>query len=461
MENQYDVLIIGGGPGGSAAAITAAKAGLKVCLFEKAVHPRFHIGETLLPRLMDALQELDLLEDLKKIPTITKVGAEFNMGNDFTPMNFYFRDGLLGGQPVFNVERAHLDKMMIDAARRAGAEVHENTTVKKILKLEEGACELQVGTEVYRGRMLLDASGHSTMVGRHFNRRQNFDDPELQKVAYFNHFEGVETSTPDRFPCIVMCKEGWFWLIQVNETRMSVGFVTRPSFVKELNVPPDRILNWAIKRCPVVRHRMRNATGPTTNLVLADFSYTCKPFAGPGYFLIGDAGCFLDPIFSTGVTLATVGGIDAAKHTVNILSGKVDPEKARTAYCNMVRDSTSIFWRIIKNYYKQPFRELFMNGQGPLQVHNATFSLLAGHVFPKPVWAIRWRMKFFWICMFFQRFLPLVPHRKECVLTEEEPIEMPNLTDSVAGAEHAEADKEAVAQAVAAYRAKRQAVGAK
>ena len=460
MENQYDVLIIGGGPGGSAAAITAAKRGLKVCLFEKAQHPRFHIGETLLPRLMNSLRELDVMDDLAKIPQVRKIGAEFNMGNDFKPMNFFFRDGLLGGQPVFNVERAHLDKMLIDAARKAGAEIHENTAVKKILKLEEGSCELEVGGRIYRGKMLLDASGHGTMVGRHFNRRRNFEDPELQKVAYFNHFEGVETSTPDKFPCIVMCKEGWFWLIQINDTRMSVGFVSRPSFVKQLNVPPDKMLNWAIERCPVVRDRMKNATGPKSNMVLADFSYTCKPFAGPGYFLVGDAGCFLDPIFSTGVTLAVVGGIDAGNHTADILTGKMKPAKAYAKYCQMVHDSTAIFWRIIQNYYKQPFRELFMNGQGPLSVHKATFSVLAGHVFPKPVWALRWRMKFFWLCMFFQKYLPLVPFRKECILTEEPVVAMPNLTDDAKGAEHADADKEIAAKAVAAYAASHQPVGA-
>ena len=109
-----------------------------------------------------------------------------------------------------------------------------------------------------------------------------------------------------------MCREGWFWLIGLSETRTSVGFVTRPSFVKEVDVPADRLLRWAVARCPVVRHRMRDAVGPATNEVLSDFSYTCKPHAGPGYFLVGDAGCFLDPIFSTGVTLAMMGGREAA-----------------------------------------------------------------------------------------------------------------------------------------------------
>ena len=117
-------------------------------------------------------------------------------------------------------------------------------------------------------------------------------------------------------------------------------------------VPPDRLLQWAIRRCPVVRQRMRNAVGPATNLVLSDFSYTCAPFAGPGYLLVGDAACFLDPIFSTGVTLAMMSGRQAARTAVNILSGKVSAARARRAYCRYVGGSTAIFWRLIRDYYQ-------------------------------------------------------------------------------------------------------------
>jgi flavin-dependent dehydrogenase len=222
-----------------------------------------------------------------------------------------------------------------------------------------------------------------------------------------------------------MCDEGWFWIIGLNETKTSVGFVTRPSFVKQINVAPERLLQWVIARTPVVRHRMRDATGTGDNYVLADFSYTCKPFAGPGYFMVGDAACFLDPVFSTGVTLAMVGATEAAKHAAAILRRQVDPRRAHRQYIKFVSGSTSIFWWIIRNYYKHSFRELFMNGMGPVQMHRAVISILAGQVFPRPCWALRWRLKAFAFCVWAQQYVALCPRRRAFSLLNEQPVELP------------------------------------
>ncbi len=430
MQDNYDVIVIGAGPGGATAALVAARAGLKVCVLEKSQHPRFHIGETLLPKLMDILDELDLTAEMRKLPHVPKVGAEFAIGNDPRLMNFYFSQALVPTVPVFNIERCHFDKMLADQAKLAGAEVYENTPVKQILKLEEGAVEVAIEGRTIKGKILLDASGHGTMVGRYLKTRRNFTEPHLQKVAYFAHFENVETSTTERYPTIFMCDEGWFWLIALNETKMSIGFVTRPSLVKEIDVPADRLLQWAMERCPQLRERMKRATGPETNMVLADFSYTCKPFAGPGYFLVGDAGCFLDPIFSTGVTLAMWGGKEAAKYAAGILKGTQKAAPAYKIYNKMIVDSTAPFWKIIKNYYRKSFRELFMQGQGPMQVHRAIFAVLAGHVFPKPIWKLRWRLQFFWLSVKAQDYWDVAPRRPMCSILAEPPVKMPWVYES-------------------------------
>ena len=309
---------------------------------------------------------------------------------------------------------------------------------REIVKLTQGDVIVRTGAGDIRGRMLLDASGQATVIGRHLGTRQNFDEPDLQKVAYFEHFEAVDRqhNDEDGHPAIIMADEGWFWLIAINATRTSVGFVARPDFVKTLDVAPDQMLQWAIARCPVVRHRMRSAVGPDRNKVLADFSYRCQPYAGDGYFLVGDAGCFLDPIFSTGVTLAMMGGKTAGELATAVLQDKLTPATARRRYIKFVRGSTGIFWSLIRGYYRHSFRELFMNGTGPLQIHKAVISILAGQVFPKPVWGLRWRLKVFWFTEWGQRHFTFVPKRPRFSLLsqEVEPLPMAEESDALPAA---------------------------
>ena len=421
MRESYDILIAGGGPAGSTAGLILARAGFSVCILEKDRHPRLHIGESILPRNMRLIQELGLEPSLRRLPHVPKYGAEFGMGNDHATRMFLFSDGLVPGSPVFNIERAFFDKMLLEEARAAGADAFEETPIKELLHLSHGSVRIATPSGQVRGRVLLDASGQGTLVGRALKIRQNFDEPELQKVAYYQHFENVERP-PGRdsgHPCIIMCDEGWFWLIGLTQTKTSVGFVSRPSFVKTIDIPPKRLLAWAIARCPVVRHRMRDAAGPIDNVILSDFSYRCQPYAGDGYFMVGDAACFLDPIFSTGVTLAMLSAQHTAALVEPLLRGTLSHVEAQRRHIRFVRESTRPFWRLIRGYYRHSFRELFMNGQGPVQMQRAIISILAGQVFPRPPWALRWRHHAFDACVRLQEHFALVPRREPCRLVSQ------------------------------------------
>ena len=423
MKQDYDVVIAGGGPAGSTAAMVLARTGLSVCVLEKDAHPRFHIGESLLPRTTPLLYELGIAERILSLPQVTKNGAEFGFGDVEVTRKFTFNDALIKGTPIFNIERSVFDKALLDLAREAGADVFESTPVKDITRLEEGAVEVRVDTGSIRGRVLLDATGQGTLIGRQLKHRRGFDDPELQKVAYFQHFKGVERLLGEEVghPCIAFCDEGWFWLIPINNEITSVGFVTRPSFVRTLSVPPTEILAWAVVRCPLVRQRMRNALGSPRNQVLADFSYRCQPYAGPGYFLVGDAACFLDPIFSTGVTLAMMSGKNVADMVQKVLRGKLSPTAARGKHIKFIERSTKPFWRLIKNSYRHSFRELFVSGGGPMQLPGAIISVLAGQVFPRPPWALRWRHRVFDLVVWIQRYRALGPRRAHFSLLAQTP----------------------------------------
>src|SRR2546423_9336512 len=191
--SSYDVIIIGAGPAGSTSALCLARQEFRVVALEKTSFPRFHIGESMLPRNFPLVQELGLEAALERVPHLKKYGAEFAMGDDFNTTRFYFDSGLIPGAATFNIERSVFDKMLMDEARAAGAEIRENTPVAKILKLTDGDVAVQLDDgQTINGKYILDASGHGTVVGRHLGLRRPISDPRLHKVAYFEHFDGVE-----------------------------------------------------------------------------------------------------------------------------------------------------------------------------------------------------------------------------------------------------------------------------
>jgi flavin-dependent dehydrogenase len=430
-DEIWDAVIIGGGPAGAAAALGLVKRGRQVIVLEKTRFPRFHIGESFLPAAFDRLKELGLEPAIRKIPHVPKFGAYFQMGYGGKLLEIDFANGLCDGKETINVERSIFDEMLLNEAQKAGAEVRQGVTVKEILKLSDGDVRVQTDAGEVRGRYLLDASGQGAVLGRHFGTRKTVSDPNLKKVAYGNQFTNVQRA-PGReagHPLIVMMDEGWFWLIPLNETYTSVGMVLNAESARNIskseNIPPDRMLAWGIARCPAVAGRMKESVASSpTNFIIADFSYTCPPYAGDGYFLVGDSAAFQDPIFSTGVSVALSAAASAAKQVDDILAGRISPVKARRIYVSLIQESTTTLFKLIRQYYDHAFRELFIHGEGPLSVHKAIIGVLAGNVFPRPPWKIRWRLWFFDRLIAIHRKRQLVARRRRFSVLKSEPAAM-------------------------------------
>jgi flavin-dependent dehydrogenase len=426
--SRYDMLVVGGGPTGATAALRAAHNGLRVGMFEQDRHPRFHIGESLLPKNMDVLRELGLESRLGSVQREPKYGASFVFAGDTEAADIRFTDGIASAvHDTLNVERAAFDAMLFEAARDAGVEAFEQTAVRRIVSLTDGDCRIEVrdaagGVRCCDGRYLVDASGQSTLLGRHLGTRSTL--PTLKKVAYYGHFTGVRQPQGDRRgnPVIVMCDEGWFWMIALGDERTSIGLVMDADAAKGVEVPAKRMLHWGIERCPFVRERVDPGGVPESCGVTADFSYTCRPYAGPGYFLAGDAATFVDPIFSTGVSLGMMSALQAADAVRDLVRNGEPASRVRNNYCDYLENGTAVFFRLVRGYYRHPFRELILNGTGPLQVHRALISALAGDVFPRPVFAMRWRLRLFDLFVALQQRIRLVPRHDGFSLRNAEPV---------------------------------------
>jgi flavin-dependent dehydrogenase len=386
--NTIDVLIIGGGPAGSTFGNLAAKRGLSVALLEKDQHPRFHIGESLLPMNLPILEKLDVLDKVEKIG-VPKLGADFtvaNSGDEHT--TFYFGDAL-GASPdhSFEVRRSEFDQILFESCREAGADMHENTKVTAIEKLANGchkvtAIDADGSQSTWQARFLVDASGRDTfLTSRNGWKKRN---PRHASAAVFAHFRDVERrpGQDEGNISIYWFEHGWIWFIPLRDGIMSIGAVCFPEHIKTRRGTLDAFLLDTLNEQIETRERIRHAQPVTSAQATGNYSYLSSRMYGDGYLLIGDAFTFIDPVFSSGVYLAmssAASGVDVAEAWLSGRSLKYGLACRRHA--RRMRKGIATFSWFIYRFTTPAMRFLISNPRNSLQVVEGVVSMLAGDVF--------------------------------------------------------------------------------
>jgi len=411
-----DVAVIGGGPAGSTAAALLAAAGRRVVLFEKEVFPRFHIGESLLPFNVDLFRRLGVIDQLDG-RFLQKWAAQIMSSDGSVAREIRFGDGIVPGPPnAYHVLRSEFDTILLRNAASRGAEVREgHPVIEATHSHRHGAmvtARARDGELVRcRARFLLDASGRDAFVAS--RRRLRSMTPHLRKAAVFAHYDNVPRAEGRAAGDIILIvlKDGWFWMIPLPEGRTSVGLVAEGSRLKEAGLPPEGLLDRAVRSCPAAWERMRAARRVSPVYAESDYSYECKEVAGDGYLLLGDAAAFIDPIFSTGVWLAMSSGELAADALHRALGGDARrgdlSPSVFAAYERKVRHHVAAYSRIVSRFYEPGFMDIFLQPSSRFGIKESVISLLAGLADPPPM--VKLRLNWFYTIVRLQRLIGLVP----------------------------------------------------
>ncbi len=353
-----DVLVIGGGPAGSTAATMLRRKGWSVRLFDMARFPREHIGESLLPASIPVLEDLGVIDEVKAQGFTVKWGATMVWGRETEPWSWYFRETNITYPHAYQVWRPTFDHILLRNAAKNGVEVFEQHRVMEVLFEEEKAVGLRVkgpdGQEwEERARFIVDASGQSGIIGR--ARKLRNADASFQNLAVYAYFDGAERlAEPDQGNILIESYEhGWFWNIPLHNGWMSVGAVVDHTIGQEgiRRVGPEGFLREQIAETSKTKEMLRNAKLSDGPVILRDWSYTSEQVAGDGWVLAGDAACFIDPLFSSGVHLALSAGTLASAYVTSALNDPGIREASATVYQQLYYQQYSHFREMAKLFY--------------------------------------------------------------------------------------------------------------
>jgi len=411
-ETRYDAIVIGGGPGGSAAATFLAQAGRRALVLEKEVFPRFHVGESLLPYNQPLFAEMGVLPKLEAAGFVRKYGAQFHLGTGAKSLKLVFRNGCFTRHAeAFQVERSKFDHLLLEHARACGAEVREGWSVSGFKAGPDGVVVSSVAPDGskqdFHASFLIDASGRGNVTGNQEGLREI--QPCHQKLAVFGHFGGVPLDPGEKGgdTVIVRLENKWFWIIPLSPEKISVGLVMDRDEFAASGESPAAFFARVWQDSPVLRARMEPARLLGELHVTSDFSYRNRRLASPRLLRVGDAAGFMDPIFSSGVFIAMHSGKLAAQVIDRSLKAGHDGGALLGRYERALRRAMDRYWEMIEGFYTTPFMELFLEPRHRYRLPAAVVAVLAGEL--GGGWQVWWRMKMFHFLVKLQSRWPLVP----------------------------------------------------
>ncbi|MEW2452189.1 tryptophan 7-halogenase [Streptomyces parvulus] len=363
---SFDVIVVGGGPAGSSAATFVAMQGHRVLLLEKESFPRHQIGESLLPSTVHGICALlDVSEELHAAGFTKKHGGTFRWGSSSEPWSFDFALSEKFAGPTsyaYQVERMKFDQLLLENARRKGVVVRERCAVRDVLEDEGRVCGVRYldadGAEQHtRARFVVDASGNQSRLQGRVGGRRHYSE-FFQNIALYGYFEGGRRAPgphSGNITCVAF-ESGWFWYIPLTDTLTSVGAVVRKECADRVRGEREEALAQLIAECPLVSEYLAEAErvtdGPYGEVrVRKDYSYLRDVFWRPGMTLVGDAVGFIDPLFSSGVHMATFGALLAARSINSVLRGDLGEEECFAEYEARYRREYQTFHDFLVSFY--------------------------------------------------------------------------------------------------------------
>jgi flavin-dependent dehydrogenase len=377
-----DVLVIGGGPAGSTIATLLARQGRRVVLLEKDHHPRFHIGESLLPGNVELFDRLGVLDQVEKIG-MPKFGIEFVPPDGDERSCVEFSEGWDPSRnSAWQVRRSELDELLFRNAAAQGALTVEGARVRQVDFDADGAsvqATLEDGTKRgWRARFVVDASGRDTVLATKFRSKQK--NPDHNSTALFGHFRNARRLPGKREGNISICwfEHGWFWFIPLADGTTSVGAVCWAYYLKARDKPLKEYFHDTIAMCPELHDRLKTATLVDDAVhATGNFAYASTHATGERYLLVGDAFTFIDPMFSSGVFLAMQNAFDGADLVATALDRPAELTGARRVLERRMRAGPRDYSWFIYRVTNPTIRDMFMHPKNIFRVKQGLMSLLA------------------------------------------------------------------------------------